>query len=119
MGDKTQIFVDGNCIVCDMEISHYKRMAPDLFDMVDISAPGFNAGGYQLSHTAVQKHMHLRTPEGEIKIGVDAFAYIWSLLPKYQLAARMIKWPVIYSLAKLCYVIFATVRPLLPKRRRD
>jgi hypothetical protein len=101
-----------------MEISHYKRMAPNLFDMVDISAPGFNAGGYDLSAAAVQKHMHVRTPEGEIKIGVDAFAHIWSRLPKYKLAARIIKWPIIYSMAKIGYWIFATVRPLLPKKRR-
>lgn len=101
-----------------MEISHYKRIAPDLFDMVDISASGFDAEEYNLTPAAVQKHMHVRTPEGVVKTGVDAFAHIWSQIPKYNLAARIIKWPVIYSLAKIGYLIFATVRPLLPKKRR-
>jgi predicted DCC family thiol-disulfide oxidoreductase YuxK len=118
MTQKTQIFVDGNCIVCDFEISHYKRIAPNLFDIVDISAANFDAGRYKLSAEAVNKHMHVLTPQGEIKIGVDAFAYIWSLLPKYKFAAVLIKLPIINSIAKIGYWAFAIVRPLLPKKRR-
>ena len=115
---KTKVFVDGNCIVCDTEISRYQRMAPDKFEIVDISAPGFNAADYSLTPEAVNKHMHLLTPEGDLKIGVDAFAHIWSQLPKYQWAAKLIKLPGIHQLAKVGYVIFASNRHLLPKRKK-
>jgi predicted DCC family thiol-disulfide oxidoreductase YuxK len=118
LNSKSKIFVDGNCIVCDNEISHYKRMAPEAFEIIDISSPNFNAADYSLTTEVVNKKMHVLTPEGEIKIGVEAFAHIWGRIQKYNLAAKLIKWPIIHPLAKLGYNLFATIRPLLPKRRR-
>lgn len=119
MTEKTKILVDGNCIVCDFEISHYKRIAPDLFEIIDISGPAFDATRYRLTAEAVNKHMHVLTPEGETKKGVEAFAHIWSLIPKYRFASKVIKWPVIHGLAKIGYRIFADLRPLLPKKNRS
>ncbi len=113
---KTKIFVDGNCIVCDFEISHYKRKAPDFFEIVDISDAAFDAKKFGLTAEAVNKNMHVQTPTGEMKIGVDAFAFIWSCLPQYRIASKIIMLPVIHSLAKVGYAIFAAIRPWLPKK---
>jgi predicted DCC family thiol-disulfide oxidoreductase YuxK len=118
MNPKTKVFVDGNCIVCDWEIAHYKRMAPELFEIVDISAPDFNAADFSLTAEAVNKNMHVLTPEGDLKIGVEAFAHIWSRIEKYKLAAKLIKAPLINPLAKLGYKAFASLRPYLPKKNR-
>ncbi len=115
---KIKIFFDGNCIVCDLEMSHYFRMNPDQFEMIDISSPNFDASAYGLTFQDVNRNMHIETEAGEIKIGVDAFAHIWSKLPLYSFASKMIKLPGIYTLAKLGYQIFARNRHLLPKRRR-
>ncbi len=101
-----------------MEISHYKRIAPDLFDLVDISSDQFNAAQYGLTSEAVQKNMHVLTPEGELRVGVDAFAHIWSRLKKYRWASEVIKAPIINTFAKVGYWGFATIRPLLPKKKR-
>ena len=46
LAEKTKIFFDGNCIVCDTEVAHYKRIAPEIFDIVDISAAGFDAAKF-------------------------------------------------------------------------
>ncbi len=116
MNSKTKIFVDGNCIVCDMEISHYKRLQPEAFDIVDISAPGFDAKAFGLTSEAVNKHVHVQTPSGEIKIGVDAFAHIWTRIPKYHWADKLIRMPVIHGAAKVGYASFAAIRPWLPKK---
>ena len=99
-----------------MEISHYKKIAPDLFEIVDISSPTFNATDFGLTPTAVQRHMHIQTPDGKVLLGIDAFSHIWSRIPKYHWAAKIIKWPVIYQLALVGYEIFARSRHLLPKR---
>ena len=119
---KTKIFVDGNCIVCDMEIAHYKKIAPELFDIIDISDDKFDAAKFNLTAEAVNENMHVITPDGDLKIGVDAFAHIWSRLgedrSKYQMASRLIKTPVVYPLAQVGYAVFAKIRPLLPKRSR-
>lgn len=101
-----------------MEISHYKKIAPDLFDIVDISNPSFDATKFGLTPEAVQRHMHLQTPDGKILIGVKAFAHIWSRIPKYQWASKVIHKPGIYQLALVGYEVFARIRPILPKRQR-
>lgn len=118
MAKKTQILFDGNCIVCDFEVSHYKRLAPDRFDLLDISSPSFDSKKYGLSKEAVEKHLHLITSEGELKVGVDAFAHIWSQIPRYRLGSALIKSPVVYQAAQLGYSIFALLRPYLPKKSR-
>lgn len=116
MAEKTKIFVDGNCIVCDFEISHYKRVAPDAFDIVDISDPAFDAGKFGLTVEAVNKHIHVETPAGEMLTGVEAFAHIWSRVPKYSWGSRAIRLPEINGLAKVGYEGFARIRPWLPKK---
>ena len=118
MAEKTKIFFDGNCIVCDTKIAHYKRIAPDKFDIVDITAPGFDAEKFGLTSEKVQKHMHVMTPKGQILIGVDAFSHIWGRLDGYRFAAKAVNLPLIYSLSKVGYNVFARYRHLLPKKSR-
>lgn len=117
MTDKTKIFLDGNCIVCDLEIAHYKRIAPAKFDLVDISALDFDAKIYGLKQKDVNLNLHVLTPEGKIEIGLNAFAHIWGQVPKYQWASKLIKFPVINTLANMAYKLFTRIRPWLPKKR--
>ena len=114
---KAKILFDGNCIICDSEVAHYYRLAPDKFELVDISAPEFNAGNFNLTPEAVERSMHVITPDGKLAIGVDAFAYIWSCIEKYNWAARCIQFPLVKAPAKLGYRIFASVRKYLPKKK--
>ena len=114
---KTKILFDGNCIVCDIEISHYKRMAPDLFELLDISSPEFQASDLKLTKEAVEKDLHVITPDGNLRIGVDAFVHIWQQIKRYKALANIIQMPVIYPTAKVGYALFTRVRPLLPKKK--
>jgi len=111
------IFVDGNCVVCSWEISHYKRAAPHLFELVDISDTNFDANRYGFSPDAVNVDMHVLTQTGELKVGVDAFAHIWSRIPQLKYADRLIRLPVLYQAAKVSYRLFTILRPLLPKKK--
>lgn len=115
---KSKILFDGNCIVCDYEISHYKRIAPDQFDIVDISDPAFDAATFGVTSEAVQKHMHVLTPEGRMVKGVDAFAHVWSRIPAYRWGEKVVRFPLVYPLARIGYEIFARNRHLLPKKKR-
>ena len=115
----TKVFVDGNCIVCDMEISHYKRIAPELFEIVDISAEDFDASQFGLTTEEVNKNMHVLTPQGELRVGVDAFAHIWDRIDKYNFAAKLIRNPVVNPMAKVGYKAFTVIRPWLPKNNKS
>jgi len=101
-----------------MEISHYQRIAPEAFELVDISSADFKAGNFKLTKADVDKNMHVFTPNGELKVGVDAFAHIWSRIPKYAVAAKVIHWPIVNSAAKVGYCVFTVLRPYLPKKHR-
>lgn len=116
--EKSKILFDGNCIVCDYEINHYKRISPDKFEIIDISEPEFQASSYGVTPEAVQKHMHVITPKGQLVRGVDAFTHIWSRIPKYKWAEKIVRFPLIYPFARLGYEIFARNRHLLPKKNR-
>lgn len=113
---KTLIFVDGNCVVCSMEINHYQRIAPELFQLVDISDPRFSSQNFGLESRDVQFYMHVQTPDGKFLDGVEAFAHIWSRIPRYQWASRLILIAPVRWLAKPAYHLFAVVRPWLPKK---
>lgn len=115
---KSKILVDGNCIVCDWEIAHYKKIAPADFEIIDISDPRFDAQALGLTAEAVNKHMHVIDPEGNVHKGVEAFAHIWSRVPRYQWAHKIIHWPVVNPAAKVGYEVFARVRPYLPKKKQ-
>lgn len=118
--EKSKIFFDGACIVCDTEINHYKRKNPEIFELVDISSPIFDAKPYGLTHEEVQLHIHVLTPDGRIEKGVDAFAHIWSRMPMYKPVAFLIRLPGIYTLARIYYRIFASyIRPLLQKKSKQ
>jgi len=117
MSTKTKILVDGNCIVCDLEVSHYKKIAPEEFEIVDISDPLFKAEQFGLTTEAVNKHLHVQTPDGEVKVGVEAFAHIWSRIPQYSLADKAIRLPLVNGIARIGYAGFAAVRPWLPKKK--
>ncbi len=115
----SKLLVDGNCIVCDFEASHYKRIAPTEFEIIDISRPDFDAAKYGLTAEAVNKSMHAIDSDGKLYVGVDAFAHIWSRIPKYVLASKLIALPVIHPTAKIGYRLFASfIRPRLPKKNR-
>jgi hypothetical protein len=101
---------------------HYKRIAPHLFDCVDISSTEFDATTYGVTKAAVDQDMHVITPDGVLVIGIDAFAHIWMRLgeskPLFRLMSRAIRLPIVYPCAKVLYRLFTKIRPLLPKKNR-
>lgn len=113
---KTKILYDGNCVVCDLEISHYQRLAPTEFELIDISQQDFDASKFRLTAPEVNKNLHVITPEGELRVGVDAFAHIWSRIERYKFATKLIKNPLVNPMAKIGYNVFTLIRPYLPKR---
>lgn len=117
-GPRSKILVDGNCIVCDWEVSRYARAAPDAFEVVDISAPDFAAAPLGLTAQAVNRRMHVIAPDAGVLVGVPAFAHIWSRIPALRWASRVVALPGLKQLAGVGYEAFAWLRPYLPKKNR-
>ena len=59
--------------------------------------------GARLSVTDAKKRLHVQTPEGEMKVGIDAFLALWAQMPIYRYLGRLVAIPVIYHVAVLVY----------------
>lgn len=115
------IFYDGNCIVCDLEMGHYKKKAiKGELKFIDIHSPEFNNYKHLLSFHQANSKMHF-LKAGKLSLGVDAFIDIWTLLPqrRFKILIKIVSLPLIRPLADLFYIIFAKIRPILPKKNRS
>ncbi len=114
------VFFDGQCQLCSREIGLFRRLASaDKLAYVDIADPAFDAAAHGVDPVAVHRHMHVRTEAGELVTGVDALVSMWEAVPGFRWLARATKLPVVRTLARPAYEVFAWVRPKLPKRRQD
>lgn len=114
------IFFDGLCPLCSREIEHYRHQAgSEMLKFVDITEADFDAKKEGLDPLQVHKLMHVRTPEGHLKTGVDSFIAIWQRLPKYNWLADFAKKTWVRPFLDLGYHSFAAIRPYLPRKTRD
>jgi predicted DCC family thiol-disulfide oxidoreductase YuxK len=117
---KITIYYDGLCHLCSREMQHYQKMkGADKFLFVDISDPLFDAAKEHLDAKLVHKVMHVRTAEGELCTGMDAFIVLWEQMPQLQWLARLAHNPLVKPCLNLGYCAFAAVRPYLPKRKQS
>lgn len=115
------IFFDGKCILCFREIKHYKKLDKHhLLRTIDISASDFDASAFGLDTEEVNVNMHSIDEDGNIYIGVDTFAQIWSRVYPYSHFSFILKSKTLRPLLKFGYKVFAyKIRPRLPKRKCD
>lgn len=114
-----EVFFDGACHLCSREIDHYRsKDLKGAIRFVDISTPEFRAVDFKLDPIAVQKVMHVRGRDGELKLGVDAFIEIWNTLPQFSILAKVASQPWVRPFLDVGYHAFATIRPYLPKKKR-
>lgn len=115
-----KVFYDGLCPLCSREIDHYRtKQKSDRIEFVDIARPEFNAEREGLDPKHVLQRFHVKTQNGDIKEGVDAFVEIWKVLniwtPMQKLACHWASRP----LFDLGYSLFAKVRPVFRKQDCD
>ncbi|MCJ8276391.1 MAG: DUF393 domain-containing protein [Bdellovibrionales bacterium] len=117
MQEKLKVYYDGACHLCSREIDHYRKQKhSDRLHLIDISLSDFDAKAEGLDPKEVQKYFHIKTTNGEVVTGVAAFSQIWQTLEIFKPLEVLYRLPVSHQLMNLGYIVFAKVRPLLPKR---
>lgn len=113
------IFYDGACGICSTEISHYRSIADQRIDFVDIAAVDFNAESYDKQVEEFQKKLHACDADGHFFIGVEAFRRLWEALPspRYSLLSTVVGLPGIHFMTRVGYAAFARFRHLLPSSK--
>jgi predicted DCC family thiol-disulfide oxidoreductase YuxK len=114
------VYYDELCVLCSAEINHYrKQKGSDQITFVDITADSFNALNEGIDPYLAHLVMHAKKSDGTILSKVDAFVAIWSLLPKYHGLYKLSQIQFIRFFMDIGYVIFAAVRPYLPRKNKD
>jgi predicted DCC family thiol-disulfide oxidoreductase YuxK len=111
------ILYNGGCPVCRAEIHHYRDKAvaagaPLRFE--DLNA--VDLGSWRVSGDQAARRLHARLPDGQIVSGVEAFALIWDLLPRYRWLATLVRLPIVSGLAGFAYNRIAA--PALYRRHK-
>lgn len=118
MEPKLKVYYDGLCMVCNKEITHYRKQAgSETIEFINICAPGFNAVAENLDPLQVHKVMHVRRLDGSLATRVEAFIEIWKTLPRYKRLAKIAENSIVRSGLDLGYTCFAKIRPWLPRYR--
>ncbi len=114
------IFYDGLCHLCATEIGMFKKRVKDgSLAYIDISLPDFDPAAHGVDAVRVQKHMHVRDEaSGTMLFGVDALIGMWECVPGFRWLAKLTRLLVFNWVARIGYVVFAWVRPMLPKKKR-
>tara|TARA_Y100001934_G_C11650243_1_gene449634 strand:- start:34 stop:441 length:408 start_codon:yes stop_codon:yes gene_type:complete len=111
------IFVDGACFLCAKEVQHYaKHDVEHCLNIVDISHPDFDPTAEGLDPFLVHRYFHVKTENGELCHGIPAFRAIWKRLPRYRFLHDLTQPSWVQKPMHAGYVIFAAIRPYLPKR---
>lgn len=106
MDDKLTTVYNGACPVCRPEIEHYQRLDAkqgggnawvNLYEAPDLLAR------HGLDQEEVKKRLHVIDADGRVHSGVDAFRLIWTAIPRYRWAARIVSWPVVKPAAEFVY----------------
>ena len=104
--NRLTVLYNDQCPVCSFEIDHYRALCSkrgiDLgFEKISAEGPMLKASA--LSPTDAKRRLHVRTKEGELKIGVDAFLALWAEMPGYRVLGRLVRLPGVYHMATLVY----------------
>ena len=100
-----KVFYNNECMICNIEINHYKKKCNSIewrgiFNIKNIK------NEINITPKQLARRLHVKNND-ELLIGVDAFIFIWSYIPRYKFLSKLLKIPVIYFFANIFYEIIA------------
>jgi predicted DCC family thiol-disulfide oxidoreductase YuxK len=111
------ILIDGECPLCAKEAAFMRRLdkGRGRLAIVDLAAPGFDAGTYGTTFDAVMGEIHGVTPDGRLIKGVEVFRRAYAAVGWGWLLAPT-AWPGLRWISDRAYRWFARNRLWLTRR---
>ncbi len=110
------LIYDDKCEICNLGIEKVEKLdKTGLIKLVPLSDPQVPSHIKLPSKEALNKHMHLISPDGKTYRGVDALAEMLEIFPESRIASRVAAIPLMKPLARLFYSMVAKNRMKLSK----
>ena len=83
-----KVYFNDSCNICRMEINHYKKIANNDLEWIDITNNEEAIRITSKSQKELLRRLHVIN-NGEIVGGAKAFIIIWSKIPKYKFLSKI------------------------------
>ncbi|WP_025041287.1 thiol-disulfide oxidoreductase DCC family protein [Nitrosospira briensis] len=107
----SKVYYNSACPVCNAGIKDQrKRMeACGIKDIqwIDVHAHPEAVEEIGAPLEQVRERLHVRSADGKLSVGADAFARLWSQTPGQRWLAALLRLPVFRQLTQLAYNLFA------------
>ena len=118
IGSDIEVWFDGHCPVCRMEVGWYRAMdKAGRIAWTDITTLNDSQLPKDKTRADLLNRFHVRDAEGRWHVAVDAFARIWRALPVLNRLAFLFEVPGLRQLAGLGYRLFLRWQRWHRKRR--
>ena len=101
-----KVFFNDSCNICRFEINHYKKVADDSLEWVDITN---NKDALELtskSQKELLRRLHV-IDNGKVIGGAKAFLIIWSKIPKYRILSKIFSFKPLFLIFHYLYEVAA------------
>ena len=102
---KPNVYYNEKCSICRIEINHYKKNC-DSINWVDININKNSYNDIKINKNQLLRRIHVKNND-QILVGIDAFIFIWSKIPKYKFLSKILKFTIFYYIAIVFYEILA------------
>ena len=101
-----KVYFNNSCIICRMEINHYKKIANSDLEWIDITNNDEAIKITSKSQKELLRRLHVIN-DGEVIGGAKAFIIIWSKIPKYKILSKIFSIKPLFIIFHYIYEIAA------------
>jgi predicted DCC family thiol-disulfide oxidoreductase YuxK len=106
-----QVFYNSACPVCragvESQRGSMEACGLNNVEWIDVHQNPEAVKEVGASLEQVRERLYVKDEQGNIKIGADAFAELWTRTSKQRWMGRLIRLPIVRSVARLAYNVFA------------
>ncbi len=104
------VFYDSFCPLCVKEMHQLSDLdTKKLLGFADINATNFAVEYPHIDRQKANSILHGQTESGEVLLGLDVTVRAWNLVDKHRWL-RVLRWPIVKTVADVCYLFFARNR---------
>ena len=103
---KVKVYYNNSCNVCRLEINHYKKIAHENLEWIDITSNDEAIKETSKSYEELLRRLHV-IDNGEVIGGAKAFIILWSKIPKYKFLSKIFSFKPFFIIFHYLYEFVA------------